>query len=58
MQSRENVVFNHLVNKGLIMSKYRSPAEAEQMMIRGGLPTIIIQRILSESQKVRWTDWR
>ena len=58
MQSRENIIFDHLVNKGLIMCKYTNPAEAKQMMLRGGLPNIIIQRILSASQKIRSTDWR
>ncbi len=58
MQTRVNNIFDLIVNKGLIMSKFRGTEDAKQMMIKAGLPSIIIQRVLFDSNKIRRFDWK
>ncbi len=57
MQKRDNVLFDHIVNKALIMRKFRGDEQAKHMMIKAGLPRSVINRILLENQNVRKTDW-
>jgi hypothetical protein len=57
MQKRVNDIFNQIVNKGLIISKFRGTDQAMQMMIQAGLPRSLINRVLSTSQKRRSSDW-
>ncbi len=58
MQRRINDMFDHLVNKGLIMNQTRGAKYAQQMMLKAGLPNSIIQRVLFEPQKIRRFDWK
>lgn len=58
MQRRINDMFDHIVNKGLIMSQVRGATHAQQMMRKAGLPNSIIQRVLSDPQKIRRFDWK
>ena len=57
MQQRVNDIFNHIVNKGLIISKFRGNDQAMRMMIQAGLPRSVIKRVLSTSQNMRSSDW-
>ncbi len=57
MQQRVNDIFNHIVNKGLIISKFRGNDQAMRMMIQAGLPRSVITRVLSTSQNMRSSDW-
>ena len=57
MQMRVNDIFNHIVNKGLIVSKFRGSDQAMHMMIKAGLPRSVINRVLSPSQTMRSSDW-
>ncbi len=57
MQQRVNDIFNHIVNKGLIISKFRGNDQAMRMMIQAGLPRSVITRVLSTSQNTRSSDW-
>lgn len=57
MQPRVNDIFNHIVNKGLIVSKFRGTTQAMHMMIQAGLPRSVINRVLSSSQTMRSSDW-
>ena len=62
MQERTNVLFANIVHKGLIMSKRRSVEEAKCMMMRAGLPSEIISRVLAQdvniSKNIRKSDWK
>ena len=57
MQERLNTLFDHAVNKGVIVYKFKGKQEATQIMVRAGLPMNIILRVLSKSQKIRSSDW-
>jgi hypothetical protein len=57
MQQRVNDIFNYIVNKGLIISKFRGNDQAMRMMIQAGLPRSVITRVLSTSQNKRSSDW-
>jgi len=58
MEKRANDKFDQLVNKGLIMNKFRGSFQASKMMARAGLPTSVILRVLTTPQKTRRSDWR
>ena len=57
MQKRVNDVFNQIVNKGLIISKFRGSDQAMRMMVQAGLPRSVVNRVLSTSQNMRSSDW-
>ena len=57
MQQRTNSKFDHVVNKGLILNKFRGKQQATQMMVGAGLPVAVILRVLSRSQRTRSSDW-
>ena len=61
MKKRTNALFAHVVNKGLIMSRFRGQDEAKRMMVRAGLPSSVIARVLMQENKikkdVRRSDW-
>lgn len=60
MLKRTNMLFAHIVNKGLIMVKFRGPDEAKSMMVRAGLPMNIIKRVLLQKNikhNIRKSDW-
>ena len=57
MQKRVNNIFDHIVNKGLFMNKYRGSLQAKQMMEKAGLPNTVILRVLSKPQTTRSSDW-
>ncbi|MGZ8261719.1 MAG: phage tail protein [Methylotenera sp.] len=56
MQDRNNHVFDEIVNKGIALSKYKGSIAATKMMMKAGLPIIIIFRVLSNKLKRRSTD--
>lgn len=58
MQKRANDKFDQVVNKGLILNKFRGSIQARKMMISAGLPSSVILRILTTPQKTRISDWR
>lgn len=58
MQKRTNDKFDQVVNKGIIMTRFRGPVESSKMMLLAGLPTSVILRILTTPQKIRISDWR
>lgn len=57
MQKRVNNKFDHIVNKGLIMNKFRGGLQAKQMMENAGLPSAVIFRVLTKPQITRSSDW-
>ena len=57
MQIRENFKFDQVVNKGLIINKFRGVLQAREMMINAGLPSSIILRVLTKPQIIRSSDW-
>jgi hypothetical protein len=57
MQNRTNYIFDHIVNKGIIICKFRGIVQANKMMKTAGIPEHIIERILFEPQKIRSGDW-
>lgn len=57
MQDRTNNLFDAIVNKGLVISKFRGTKQAKQMMMKAGLPIKVIDRILFAPQKHRSSDW-
>ncbi|MES2546907.1 MAG: phage tail protein [Pseudomonadota bacterium] len=61
MKKRTNVLFAHVVNKGLIMSRFRGQDEAKRMMTKAGLPANVISRVLLQEKNikkdVRRSDW-
>ena len=58
MEKRANDKFDQVVNKGLMINKFRGSLQAEKMMARAGLPSSVILRVLTSPQKTRRTDWR
>ncbi|MEQ1599024.1 MAG: phage tail protein [Methylotenera sp.] len=57
MQNRSNSIFDHIVNKGIVISKLKGTVQANKMMKIAGIPDRIIERVLFEPQKLRSTDW-
>jgi hypothetical protein len=57
MQKRLNIIFDHVVNKGLVVNKFRGGLQAQQMMENAGLPSSVILRVLAKPQKIRSSDW-
>jgi hypothetical protein len=57
MQNRSNSIFDHIVNKGIVISKFIGIAPANKMMKVAGIPDRIIERVLFEPQKLRSSDW-
>ena len=57
MQNRSNSIFDHIVNKGIIISKFKGVVQASKMMKTAGVPDYIIERVLFEPQKLRSSDW-
>ena len=57
MQKRVNNKFDHIVNKELIMNKFRGRLQATQMMENAGLPSNVILRVLTKPQRTRSFDW-
>ncbi len=57
MQKRDNDLFNHIVNEGLIMKKLRGFDQAINLMAKAGLPNSVISRVLSQPNKLRDSDW-
>ena len=58
MKDRTNVHFSYIVNRGLIMCKFKGVEETTQMMAKAGLPKHVIERVLHQSHNVRGSDWR
>jgi hypothetical protein len=57
MKKRQNSKFDHIVNKGLVMNKFRGGLQAKQMMEKAGLPSAIIFRVLTNPERTRRSDW-
>ncbi len=57
MKARTNVLFSHIVNKSLIMYKFRGYDKAMHMMVKAGLPRNVINRVLNKSASTRISDW-
>lgn len=58
MEKRANDKFDQVVNKGLIINKFRGSLQASKMMARAGLPISVILRVLTTPQNTRRSDWR
>jgi hypothetical protein len=58
MQKRANDKFDQVVNKGLMINKFKGSLQAEKMMTRAGLPSSVILRVLTTPQNTRISDWR
>lgn len=52
MQERSNVLFASVVRKGLIMSERKGVEDAKCMMMRAGLPTDVIDRVLLQDRSI------
>lgn len=57
MKKRLNSIFDHAVNKGLVLNRFRGALQAKQMMENAGLPSSIILRILANPERTRSSDW-
>ncbi len=57
MQNRSNSIFDQIVNKGIVISRFKGMVPANKMMKIAGIPDHIIERVLFEPQKLRSTDW-
>jgi len=57
MQKRVNNIFDRIVNKGLIINKFKGGLLAKQMMQSAGLPSEVILRVLNKPQITRSSDW-
>jgi len=57
IQKRINNKFDHVVNKALIMNKFKGGLLAKQMMQSAGLPSEVILRVLNKPQITRSSDW-
>jgi hypothetical protein len=57
MQNRSNYIFANIVNKGIIISKFKGLVQANKMMKSAGLPDYIIERVLFMPQNLRSSDW-
>ncbi len=58
MKARTNELYSHVVNKSLIMIKFRGPEQAMHMMVKAGLPRNVINRVLDKKAEVRISDWK
>ena len=58
MKARTNDLYSHVVNKSLIMYKFRGPEQAMHMMVKAGLPRNVINRVLDKTAEVRISDWK
>lgn len=58
MKTRTNELYSHVVNKSLIMVKFRGPEQAMHMMVKAGLPRNVINRVLDKTAEVRISDWK
>lgn len=56
MIMRKNKVFEKLVRKGIEMSKGKHYRTAEKMLVKAGIPYIVVDRVLYEPHNVRSTD--
>lgn len=57
MKKRQNSKFNLIVNKGLVLNKFKGGLQAKQMMESAGLPNSIILRVLANPERTRGSDW-
>lgn len=57
MQNRTNDKFDRIVNKGLMLNKFKGYMDAKKMMENAGLPSDIIHRVLGEQRVIRRSDW-
>lgn len=57
MQNRTNDKFDRIVNKGLMLNKFKGYMDAKKMMENAGLPPDIILRVLGEQRVIRRSDW-
>jgi hypothetical protein len=57
MQDRSNYIFDKIVNKGIIISKFKGLVQANKMMKSAGLPDYIIERVLFKPESLRSSDW-
>jgi hypothetical protein len=45
-----NGLYPHVVDKGLVISKYKGEYQAKRIMMRAGLPIDVINTVLSEDK--------
>lgn len=57
MQDRTNNQYDQIINKALILYKFRGDTQARKMMENAGLPNAIISRVLTKPQIIRKSDW-
>ncbi|HSI44082.1 MAG TPA: phage tail protein [Methylotenera sp.] len=57
MQDRTNNQYDQIINKALILYKFRGDTQARKMMENAGLPNTIISRVLTKPQVIRKSDW-
>lgn len=57
MKKRLNNTFDQVVNKGLVLNKFRGNLQAKQMMENAGLPRSVILRVLANPERTRSSDW-
>ena len=58
MNPRNNLLFSNIVNKSLIVYKFKGYDTAKHIMVEAGLPINLIDRVLKQSPNVRTSDWR
>ena len=58
MKPRNNLLFSYIINKSLIVYKFKGHDKAKHLMVEAGLPNSVIERVLNQSPNVRTSDWR
>ena len=53
MKSRENIDLEKTVKRGILMSITKGIKSATGMMMKGGVPTNVIIRVLFQQDKIR-----
>lgn len=56
MKSRENIDLEKTVKRGILMSMTKGVKSAIGMMMKGGVPTKVIIRVLFQQDKIRAND--
>lgn len=56
MKSRENIDLEKTVKRGILMSITKGIKSATGMMMKGGVPTNVIIRVLFQQDKIRAND--
>ena len=58
MQTRRNTVLENIAKRAAGMSRRRAFKAASNMMIKAGVPSLVIERVLYEPHNIRESDYK